>query len=81
VEADGRELVYDLAADPLELDPRAPEDLPPEREARLGGLRDALRHPSVTARRPAESSASAAGPPTPEELSEIEERMRMLGYM
>jgi arylsulfatase A-like enzyme len=81
VEADGRELVYDLALDPLELQARAPEDLTPERQARLRKLRAALRHPSVTARRAEEASAVAAGEPTAEELSEIEERMRMLGYM
>jgi hypothetical protein len=76
-----RELVYDLTSDPLELDPRPAERLGTDRATDIEHLRAALRHPAVTARRDQASSAAAAGDPSAEELSDIEERMKLLGYM
>jgi arylsulfatase A-like enzyme len=76
-----REEVYDLAADPLELAPVAPESLDGERAAALERARGALRHPSVVAERAEGQSAAAQGAPSPEELADIEERMKLLGYM
>jgi arylsulfatase A-like enzyme len=72
------EEVYDLGQDPLELRPLAP-DAVAARETAVAPLREALRHPAVTARR----AATAAGAPDApdEELRDIEERMRLLGYM
>ena len=76
-----REELYDLATDPLELAPLSPDELASDRADRLAELRAALGHPAVTSVRPESSSAASAGAPTAEELSEIEERMRLLGYM
>ena len=72
------EELYDLAADPLELTPRAPAEAAPERAGEVARLRAALDHP-VVARR-AESTAGS-GEASAEELREIEERMKLLGYM
>jgi hypothetical protein len=72
----GREEVYDLSADPLELRPLGPADVPGEREAELAGLRAALHHPAMTARR-----SAPAGQPPVQEVADIEERMKLLGYM
>jgi arylsulfatase A-like enzyme len=76
VRRDRDELVYDLAADPLELRPLpARED--PDRE--LDPLRRALEHPAVTAVRSLDRA------PRPEasddDVRDLEERMRLLGYM
>jgi arylsulfatase A-like enzyme len=70
------EELYDLRADPLEL---APLPGGVDREG-VAELRAALEHPSVTAQRDPESSAGT-GEASAEELREIEERMRLLGYM
>jgi arylsulfatase A-like enzyme len=75
------EEVYDLAADPLELSAMSPDALEPGRADALAKLRGALAHPAVTSVMPEQASAAAAGPPTEAELSEIEERMKLLGYM
>jgi arylsulfatase A-like enzyme len=72
-----QELVFDLDRDPLELSPIG-EGEAAGRGAELAELRAALEHPSMTARSEAESSAAE---PSEEELREIEDRMRMLGYM
>jgi arylsulfatase A-like enzyme len=76
-----REEVYDLTSDPLELAPLLPANLDPARNDELEALRDVLRHPAVTSQRSEESSTEAAGAPSPEELRDIEERMKLLGYM
>jgi arylsulfatase A-like enzyme len=72
------ERFYDLPSDPLELSPlsAAEAEAAGHGEA-LAELRGAIAHPSM---------ASAGGPAGPteasaEELAEIEERMRLLGYM
>jgi arylsulfatase A-like enzyme len=72
-------VVYDLASDPLEL---APVPLA-EAEARSHGdalapLRAALEHPSMKV---AAAPEAAQQGPSEEELREIEDRMRLLGYM
>lgn len=74
-----REEAYDLAADPLELTPLDPGALGAERAGRLDELRAALRHPAMTARGPGATGAAEA--PSDEERQDIEERMRLLGYM
>jgi arylsulfatase A-like enzyme len=68
-----RELLFDLEADPLELDPREPDASPA-----VERLRDALRHPAVTADR---TPAADAEPADPEEVGELEAQMKLLGYM
>lgn len=77
----GREEVYDLAADPLEVAPVSADALPPERGGELTRLREALRHPAVTARRAGATSGEPPGPGSADEIRELEERMRLLGYM
>ncbi|MFL5913788.1 MAG: sulfatase-like hydrolase/transferase [Gaiellaceae bacterium] len=77
------ELVYDLDADPLELDPKPPQHFEAAGRANeLRALRAALEHPAVTARS-ADDAASA--PPeaetSDEEREDLERRMRLLGYM
>ncbi|HEX8075990.1 MAG TPA: sulfatase [Thermoleophilaceae bacterium] len=76
-----REELFDLADDPLELSPRSPDSIDASRADQVAALRRALEHPAMTSVRPESSSAAAAGPPSQEELSDIEERMKLLGYM
>ncbi|MFL5886424.1 MAG: sulfatase-like hydrolase/transferase [Thermoleophilaceae bacterium] len=78
-----REEVYDLAADPLEVDPVAPETVAAAgRDSELAALRSALDHPAVTSRRGVHEPAPADVPgPSEEEMQELEERMKLLGYM
>lgn len=77
----GEELqVYDLASDPLELNPEPLEQVAGSKE-QVTLLKHALDHPAVAVVRPEESPAASGGGPTPEELSDIEERMKLLGYM
>jgi arylsulfatase A-like enzyme len=72
-----REELYDLRSDPLELTPLAAQEGPSDAVA---GLRAALAHPAMTARRDAERSPAAdAG--SDEETRELEARMKLLGYM
>jgi arylsulfatase A-like enzyme len=82
VRAGEREEVYDLAADPLELAPMTAADLAAERHPELARLREALAHPAVTARREEErADAAEEQGASAAELREIEERMKLLGYM
>ena len=76
-----REEIYDLAADPLEVAPLPAAEASPEQSDRLVALRDALRHPAMSARAPDGPPAPAAEASSAEELREIEERMKLLGYM
>ncbi len=72
----GVEEFFNLLDDPMELDPIAPEAA-----ARAGAdvevLRSALDHPTVTASRP----QGGADEGTSEENADLEDRMRLLGYM
>jgi arylsulfatase A-like enzyme len=71
------EELYDLDFDPLELDPiRDPAAIADRAGDALGPLRAALDHPSVVASVDHQSPAASS-----EELEEIEDRMRLLGYM
>jgi arylsulfatase A-like enzyme len=76
-----REELYDLSADPLEVAPMAADEVGAELVPKVARLRAALDHPAVASARGEESSAAAAGEPTAEELRDIEERMKLLGYM
>lgn len=82
----GQDLLYDLDADPLELDPRDVLREPPEAAEAdaVERLRRALDHPAMataglepapTGARPEHAAAS------PEETEDLEERMRLLGYL
>jgi arylsulfatase A-like enzyme len=74
------ELVYELANDPLELTPRSASDLPATRANELEALRAALdsAEAAVVAPRAAEGKPPTAAA---EEVAELEDRMRLLGYM
>lgn len=74
-----REEAYDLTADPLERSPLDPTTLGAERAGALSRLRAALSHPAMTARHAGTTAPAEA--PTADELQDIEERMRLLGYM
>jgi len=81
----GRDLLYDLDSDPLELTPREvhPGSASGEADA-VDRLRQALEHPAMTATslEPATVGGAAARPvPTPDETEDLEERMRLLGYL
>lgn len=83
-EASGVERLYDLRADPLEVTPQPADTL--DGDEALATLRTALDHPAATATAPPhglEPAATAAEQPTvdSDEVAEIEERMKLLGYM
>jgi hypothetical protein len=67
-----QELLYDLGADPLELDPVSAERVPADV---LGRLRS---HVSSGARGAGEVTTAE---PSAAELADIEDRMRLLGYL
>lgn len=71
------EVVYDLARDPLELEP-IPAAQVGDRAAEIGVLREALAHPSMRVSAPLEEARQG---PSEEELRDIEDRMKLLGYM
>ena len=76
VRRNGRDLLYDLHADPLEESPLDP--------SQADGDFERLRAAVAAAERPAAPAASAAGAPpdaTPEEVAELERQMKLLGYM
>jgi arylsulfatase A-like enzyme len=77
------ERAYDLRSDPLEIDPLPPARL--DGDAALVTLREALRHPTAMAAAPPggplPSPDEAERPGDPDEVAEIEDRMKLLGYM
>jgi arylsulfatase A-like enzyme len=71
------EELFDLESDPLELDGiRGQEAIASRAGDALDALRNALNHPAVTA-----SAGTEPRPASAEEIEEIEDRMRLLGYM
>lgn len=82
----GRDLLHDLRTDPLELNPRDPLRDPPSDEDAdaIDALRRALDHPAMAATglEPAAVGATPEHPgATQEETEDLEERMRLLGYL
>jgi arylsulfatase A-like enzyme len=76
-----REEVFDLASDPLELNPVAAGDVDAARADRVGELRAALDHPAM-ADTAAEVEPDIVEPDVSEaEKRDLEERMKLLGYM
>ena len=76
-----REQVFDLDRDPLELAPVSPDELSQEAAAPLSELRRALDHPAMTAGAPELRQQQRPSQASEEELADIEERMKLLGYM
>jgi hypothetical protein len=84
IRREGAELLHDLEADPLEVRPQRLNGgpLPGAAGAALPRLRAALDHPAAgrhAAAAPADATEQVE--PTEEETREIEERMRLLGYL
>ena len=76
------EEVYDLTADPLELEPLRADETDPSRAAEIRELRAALDHPAMAVVEPAAAPASSPPPEqSEEELRDLEDRMKLLGYM
>jgi arylsulfatase A-like enzyme len=80
IRRDGEELVHDLGEDPLELSPRPAAELAASHGAQLDALRAALEVSEAEPRVPA---AKAEPPPAApaEEIADLEDRMRLLGYL
>jgi arylsulfatase A-like enzyme len=80
----GRESLIDLEADPLEVSPVeiGGAELPPERAAEVAKLRAALTA-GLAGPEPAPVASEAVEAPEadPEEVADLEDRMRLLGYM
>lgn len=74
------EFWLDLEDDPLELAPRSLAEAPPEASQALERLRAGLRHEAVTTSRPFATNPPVSAAPS-EELDDLEERMRLLGYL
>ena len=80
VRRDGRDLLYDLSADPLEEHPLGSSAPAPEFDSLRAAI-DAADHA------PAASAPDGAPPPapapaaSPEEMAELERQMKLLGYM
>jgi arylsulfatase A-like enzyme len=77
-----REELFDLVADPLEASPVAP-DSGSEPAAAVAQLRAALVHPATLAVHAPATAGEEAPPPaaSDEEIRQLEERMKLLGYM
>jgi arylsulfatase A-like enzyme len=73
-----REELYDLARDPLELDPVAADTVP---AGQLAALRSVLEHPSMTARAAPVEAAAQASTASEQEMRDLEDRMKLLGYL
>jgi arylsulfatase A-like enzyme len=73
------EELYDLADDPLEARPKSPDSARPDQAEALAGLRAALEHPAVTSTGEASETVTPAA--SEQEMKDLEERMRLLGYM
>ncbi len=84
IRREGRDLLHDLETDPLELNPRdLLRDPPPGPDAEaVDHLRRALDHPAMAATG-LEPAATGAVPVTAatDETEDLEERMRLLGYL
>jgi arylsulfatase A-like enzyme len=73
------EAFYALEADPLEARPLQADAVDPAAAQRL---RDALAHPGVTAAHTTWSASPDAAPPAaPQDVADLEDRMRLLGYL
>ena len=78
VRCGGSEAIYDLENDPLEETPLDPSTLSGGQVEDLKALRAVISHPAVGTR------SAARGPVTAEsgeQMHELEERMKLLGYM
>ncbi len=79
VRRDGRDLLYDLGADPLEEHPIDASAAAQEFDSLREAIDDAERAPAVSA--PDDAPPAAAPGASPEELAELERQMKLLGYM
>src|SRR3954471_6538032 len=76
-----REELFDLAADALELAPRSPGGVDPSRQGTVAAPRAALDHPAMATADPGVDAGAAADEQSEAEKRDLEERMKLLGYM
>jgi len=81
VRRDETEEVYDLSVDPLELNPIVSRELDATRATELEQLRKALDDPVMTATPAGAARAGTDSEASAEEISDLEDRMRLLGYL
>jgi arylsulfatase A-like enzyme len=79
--SENREDVFDLTADPLEEAPLRPDQLDPAKRSLVEELRHALEHPAMATIHPARDDAEAPDDQSEAEKRDLEERMKLLGYM
>jgi hypothetical protein len=78
VRANGAEQIIDLAVDPLELSPKPVRGGEPE----LAPLRAALDSATASERKPAATTSVSDSPaPDDDEMTALEDQMRLLGYL
>jgi arylsulfatase A-like enzyme len=75
-----REELYDLASDPLEMSPLDPAEAGNSVPG-LEALRAAIEHPVTRAHGGTEPAHVGTAPADEDELRQLEERMKLLGYM
>jgi hypothetical protein len=73
------ELWVDLASDPLELDPKPLGAVARDDAGGVDRLRAALAHPAVVSSRPFKTTPMQAA--SDEELRQLEDQMKLLGYL
>lgn len=75
-----REELYEFDGDPLETQPHRPDDLSGRRDE-VAALRRALDQPAMATGRAVGDTQTTTTSPSDEERRDLEERMRLLGYM
>lgn len=75
---EGRETFFNLGSDPLEASPLAAQDVDPDA---AGRLRAAAAHPAATASLALLGAEREAGAAAGTDAADLEERMRLLGYL
>jgi hypothetical protein len=75
------EIVFDLEEDPDERSPMDPRSAPPGLRAKLEELRVAIEHGQRPISGPSDEPSEPGAQPSAAELDDLEDRMKLLGYM